>query len=1835
MACAIVTNWGNILKWTSPNQKDISHYEIYRREDDNTAAITTADVIAKTFHITNSETPYVFYYDLFTAINTTKSYWYWAKSVAYDGQRSTADHVTVTADRSAIIGLPDGADTNEPSGFPNRTDSDLSWDDGTRTLSISPTATSFDYYIKGQRFTVTAADTIVPTNTTGTTLIYYDSATLTEVNSPSDAQVETAIEEKALVAILYWNTAQATKILFADERHGITMDGKTHHYLHDTVGLAYDDGLALVNFTADQTGADDEDAQFGHNAGSAYDEDLEISAAAVASTVGLPIWYRSGAGGPWVSTTNAGFSVITAAAGTRLVWNEDVAGTWQLTEVNNNQFVLCHVFMTNDVDNQMIAIIGQADYGNLASAQTGATTEINSLLLGSLPGPEMRPIGTIIFQTGAYGNQVNARVRSVAGGGDYIDWRTATIAGAGVAVSDHGSLSGLSDDDHTQYVINDGTRGAQSVSANLTLGGDFFVCGALTVSSTVTFGDTLSVSGVSSFNNNVNISGILTVSTLNVTAAASVQTTLHVSGATTLGDSLTVSGIVTINNNTNISGALTVSTLSVTGAASVQNTLHVSGAVTFGDSLTVSGVSSFNNNVNISGALTVSTLNVTGSASVQNTLHVSGAVTFGDSLTISGIVSINNNIAITGTATIDGITIINDTLTVSGAVSLSTTLHVCGAATFNDTVTIESALTVNDEVIISGNLTVGGNTLLSGTLTVTGAVSLSSTLLVAGEATFNDGITVESAAIVREYMELSAAAAAPAGPGTNAIRLYAAETTSGTKLLYVDSAGTSYQLPGAGGGNDSFFEYNQSAAVDTTGGDVTIVFNTAYFTVTTGTGTCATVSLTGNLVIDSLSVSGTLSVCGQTTFSDNVIISGTLTVSGDTTISGDLNVGTNICGAGTLEIAGAVTLDGTTTINDNLVVSGSSTLQGAVTISGGLTVSGAITLDGTTINDGLIVSGTTSLGGNTTISGTLTVSGATTIGALVVSGTSTLNGAVTISGNVTVSGNTSLNGTLTVSGITSLQGATTVSGGLTTNTLVVTATLSVCGTTTLGGATTIDNTLEVSGVATFDNNIIVSGTATIDGQLNANGGLVVSGTSTLNGGLTVSGNVTVSGDTSLNGTLTVSGTTTLAATTINGGLTISSGLTVSGTTTLNGAVTISGNVTVTGTTTFGGITKINSTLTVSGAVTFESTLSVSGAVTLNGTALTSIKLDDWNTPDDNTDLNATSTYHGLCPKLSNVASEYLNGQGAWTTPAGGGNAIYIEENANPEWNTSVSDGYLNFGPQFLLTTVLGNSSTVTIGDPLTLGAVNATSMVVTGALTVSGGATISGGLIVCGTTSLGGNTTISGTLTVSGTTTIGALVVSGTSTLNGAVNISGNLTVSGNTSLNGTLTVSSTTTVYGQLNANGAFVCCGTATFQGTGGGNFIVCGLATFGGTTFHVSGAATFGETFAVSGVATFNGAIKTSANISVTGERSLTMQTNITSAFTFYDDAGTPIEYLRFDSTTGSALVTVAPTFAAEGLVRIGNNAVHNCSSLTRISNASLENTKKYSLYVDLLSTPAAADTSDKIGIGGYTVLNNTNVNGACYGLQFGPYVSGTTGGAVASTTTYGIQTWGARSYNGTFRTLNNIALDLNHWINDTAGVFQAANSYGLMIRDSAVLGTGGYITNQYQAYFYAPTKGTNNYQLVLAGTNTASCGLWFNGVGGLHIGATASSYLYVNTIPQSTTTTDPLYWDSTNGTIHRVTSSKRFKKNIEPYDCEWSKILEVQPKTFTGLGGEKYSLGYIAEEIEELGLDYLVNYDKDGLPESLNYMNFSIYAIEMIKKQQKQINELRKILCDKKT
>lgn len=80
-------------------------------------------------------------------------------------------------------------------------------------------------------------------------------------------------------------------------------------------------------------------------------------------------------------------------------------------------------------------------------------------------------------------------------------------------------------------------------------------------------------------------------------------------------------------------------------------------------------------------------------------------------------------------------------------------------------------------------------------------------------------------------------------------------------------------------------------------------------------------------------------------------------------------------------------------------------------------------------------------------------------------------------------------------------------------------------------------------------------------------------------------------------------------------------------------------------------------------------------------AAKTVKLDDFTAPDDNTDLNVSTSRHGLVPKAPNDATKFLNGQGNYTVPPSGS----VTENiytANDTWTKPA-------GCNFVLVEVIG------------------------------------------------------------------------------------------------------------------------------------------------------------------------------------------------------------------------------------------------------------------------------------------------------------------------------------------------------------------------------------------------------------------------------------------------------------------------------------------------------------------------------------------------------------------
>ena len=337
-------------------------------------------------------------------------------------------------------------DTNEPTGFVDPDDSVISITDN-KTFSIEPASSQFEYYDQGVKYTVTSTDSITFAGTEGLKAFYYEGATLSVVNTFDPDQL---IGKSALVAITYWDATNNVTLGLGEERHGITMDGMTHRWMHQHVGTIYIGGHALGDIVTDGDGSASTHASLSVASGTIADEDLYMDATAKTNPANIPVMYLSGTGTKWRKDTARDWPVKNAAAGNGyLAWNENDGSSWVQTEVTANRYVLAHIIRTNATssDTYYIAVQGQATYLTLGLAQDGAAAELNALVTAGLPMPEFMPLGSVIFQTGNFANTPKARIRPTEAGDDYVDWRFQSLSPASPA-GDHGALSGLTDPDH-------------------------------------------------------------------------------------------------------------------------------------------------------------------------------------------------------------------------------------------------------------------------------------------------------------------------------------------------------------------------------------------------------------------------------------------------------------------------------------------------------------------------------------------------------------------------------------------------------------------------------------------------------------------------------------------------------------------------------------------------------------------------------------------------------------------------------------------------------------------------------------------------------------------------------------------------------------------------------------------------------------------------------------------------------------------------------------------------------------------------------------------------------------------------------------------------------------------------------------------------------------------------------------------------------------------------------------------------------------------------------------------------------------------------------------------
>lgn len=103
-------------------------------------------------------------------------------------------------------------------------------------------------------------------------------------------------------------------------------------------------------------------------------------------------------------------------------------------------------------------------------------------------------------------------------------------------------------------------------------------------------------------------------------------------------------------------------------------------------------------------------------------------------------------------------------------------------------------------------------------------------------------------------------------------------------------------------------------------------------------------------------------------------------------------------------------------------------------------------------------------------------------------------------------------------------------------------------------------------------------------------------------------------------------------------------------------------------------------------------------------------------------------------------------------------------------------------------------------------------------------------------------------------------------------------------------------------------------------------------------------------------------------------------------------------------------------------------------------------------------------------------------------------------------------------------------------------------------------------------------------------------------------------------------------NSSGVLGWVSSSRRYKKSIRPALVDPQAVLTLELVTFLykaeidteRLGELQY--GLIAEQLDELGLDWLVDYGQDGQPEGVRYDRLALALLPVVQQQATQLEAL---------
>lgn len=390
-------------------------------------------------------------------------------------------------------------DSKEPAGFVDKTLTVIAHRPVENKVWLYPTGTSAAVWCQGVKHTFETYKEVAQPTVSGLHYIYLNSSfALQSKSTQFDYKNETPVCQ------IYWNQSSGEPVLLLDRRHGISMSWATQEFLDAGLSPIVKSGFAISGIASNPDGSSDNHAKFSLTGGTSLFQDVKIEvthsptpAGNVASNLfqqvlepaaRLPVLYLNNANWEKTIPTDYAFAT-TGGVPTYNVYD----GSWSLEEVTDENYFVSYIVLTGNTEYPVLAIAGQEQFSTLSDAEGTAFEDID---LADLKDIQLRLLYKIIYKySTSYTNTSNVLIAG------FEDLRYVGKAGSG-AISDHGRLNGLEDDDHIQYVHISLDR---TISANHTHSGTINITNATESTTAVT--GALKVAGGVGISGNLNVTG--------------------------------------------------------------------------------------------------------------------------------------------------------------------------------------------------------------------------------------------------------------------------------------------------------------------------------------------------------------------------------------------------------------------------------------------------------------------------------------------------------------------------------------------------------------------------------------------------------------------------------------------------------------------------------------------------------------------------------------------------------------------------------------------------------------------------------------------------------------------------------------------------------------------------------------------------------------------------------------------------------------------------------------------------------------------------------------------------------------------------------------------------------------------------------------------------------------------------------------------------------------------------------------------------------------------------------------------------------------------------------